>query len=274
MTDETPRLSASIAHLLNEESPLSAWAAHRLLGNFRKPPSDSQIEATLWHAGILADESKVTVVDAENFRTKEAREQKAEALSAGRTPVLAGKWENLNLGAARIRGELERLGITFDGAVEDRIEWDEYTEDGEAVSCSGYVDHWNGTAIHDVKTSPGPVSLFQAAMLIAKSYSLLQDAAYRSAIATLHDLDQERLDFVYVFAQTAEPFSVTPVRMSGEFRQLAHLKWRRAIETWHRCLSGGVNRRFWPGPVGGITTVHPPGWMISQELELEALRDD
>ena len=274
MTIQTPRLSPTIAHKLINESPLSAWAAHRLLGNFRKPPSDSQIAGRLHHSAVLEGAADVVPLPFKDFRTKDARLERDRVTEDGKIPVTQEKYDALLPAAERIREELAAFGIVFDGAVEERLEWEERTEAGEAVLCSGYADHFNGSVIHDLKTGSAAVSIHEAGRLIANSHAILQDAAYRSAVSKRDNLDPERIEVVFAFVQTEEPFSVTPVTLAGDFRELSHLQWRRAIETWHKCLSQGTERQFWPGPVEQITPVSASGWMISREIELEAMRDE
>jgi len=274
MSDEIPRLSPSIAHKLTTESPLHAWAAHRLLGNFRKPPTDSQIQGRMWHAAVLEGGKDIVVVDCDNFKSKEAKEKRDEIRAAGKIAVAAPKFSYLAPASARIRQELRRFGIVFDGEVEQRFEWTEYTERGEPVECSGVIDHWNDTLVHDIKTGSAAVSEREAQRLIAGSHALLQDPAYRNARHARDGIDPERIEVVFAFTQTEEPHAITPVTLAGDFRELARMRWRRAIETWHHCLSQGTDRKFWPGPVEVVTPISAPGWMISHEIELEAMRDE
>ncbi len=271
MATETPRLSPSIGHKLTTESALSAWAAHRLLGNFRKPATDSQIAGRLWHAAILEGGAGVEVLDFDAFRTKEAKEARDKALHEGKIPIVTAKWDAMQAAVGRIHDELAGQGIMLQGHVEERIEWLELAEDGRSVECSGVLDHRDGGTTLDIKTEPAPTKE-AAARSIAKSHALLQDAAYRSAVESKHGIERERQDVIFLFVQTEEPFCITPVRMSGEYRELSHLRWRRAIEAWSECLSRGKERKYWPGPVDGIATIHPPGGMLSQELELEETR--
>ena len=196
----------------------------------------------------------------------------AAALARSLIGSVATSSSALEPAAARIRQELRKYGISFDGTVEQRFEWDEVTEEGKSIACSAVLDHFKDAQIHDLKTGSEPVSLREAARLIANSHSVLQDAAYKSALSEETGVPVGDYEFVYVFVQTREPFSVTPVTLSGEFQQVSHLKWRRAIEMWHKCLSAGEGRENWPGPVEAIVPVPAPGWMLSQEIELEELR--
>lgn len=271
---QVPRLSVSIAHKLLAECPLSAWSAHRLLGNHREKKKDSQVEGQLWHAALLESGKGIEVIDCDAFRSAIAKEARDKALHDGKIPITAPKWEAMQGAVAAIQGQLRAHGIDLSGKVEERIEWDEESSSGEVVACSGYIDHRDGLKIDDLKTGSTCVSLSMASNLVMRSHSLLQDAAYRSAIATIHDEDKERVSMRYVFVQTQEPYTVTPVDMSGEFRELSHLRWRRAIDDWAKYLALGTDRKHWPGPVakGKTGTIHPPGWALAQEMEVEALR--
>ncbi len=271
MNIETPRLSPSIGHKLTTESALSAWAAHRLLGNFRKPATESQIAGRLWHAAILEGGAGVEVLDFDAFRSKEAKEARDKALHDGKIPIVRAKWDSMQEGVGHIHAQMKSFGFSLEGKVEERVEWDEQTEDGELVPCSGVLDHRDGLAITDIKSGSGGVTPHEATGLIARSHAILQDAAYRSAVAVKFDVDRERVDMIFLFVQTEEPYAITPVELDGEFRELSHLRWRRAIESWRKCLSAGRERKHWPGPVSGTQQIHPPGWMVAQELELEAM---
>jgi len=268
---ETPRLSASIAQKLLTECPLSAWSAHRLLGNNRPKTTDSQRAGRLWHAALLEGGAGIEVIDCDSFRSKAAREARDKAEHDGKIPVTSAKWDSMQHAVFHIHDELAAHGICLNGDVEERMEWNARTTGGEEVACSGFIDHRQGSFIDDLKTGDTCVTPHMAAGLIAKSHSLLQDAAYKSAVRAKHGYEECQMRFIFV--QTCEPYSVTPVIMSGEFREISHIRWQRAIDDWAKYLALGTDRKFWPGPVPeGCATVHPPGWMMSVELEEEAMR--
>ena len=270
---EIPRLSPSIADKVLQ-APILGWSAHRLLGNHREKKKESQVEWQLWHAALLEGGAGIEVLDFDAFRSKDAKEARDRALHDGKIPIVRPKWEAMQGGVEAIKEQLHTHGINLDGVVEERIEWEQRATSGEAVACSGYIDHRNGMTIDDLKTGSGFTSKHMAGQLIAKGHSLLQDAAYRSAISAIHLEDLERVKMRYVFVMTQEPYVVTPVEMSGEYKEISRIRWQRAIDIWAACLANGTNRKHWPGAVeaGTIATVHPPGWMMSQEMEEEALR--
>lgn len=272
-TPEVPRLSASIAHKLLTECPLSAWMKHRLLGNVAEEKKDSQVTGNLWHAAILEGGRGIEVCEFDSFRSAEAKAAKSEAIMAGKIPISRPKWDEMLESVPRIQRAMREQGIEFDGAIEERIEWDQLSTSGELVACSGYIDHRSGLHIDDLKTGPGITSVDMAQMLISRSHSILQDAVYRSAVASIHDADFQRTTMRYIFVQTKEPYVVTPVDLDGEFQEISYLRWQRAIDLWAKCLGRGTDRQYWPGPVkpGTTATLHPPGWMLAKEMELESI---
>jgi hypothetical protein len=272
MTNEVPRLSASIAHKMTTESALAGWSAHRLLGNYKKPATPSQIEGRKWHAAILGTAHDIQVCEVENFKAAAGKALKAAALAADKIPVSRPDYDAMLVHTPHILESLAGRGIFFDGVVEKRHEWEQHTETGEIVNCSGYIDHSKGYVIHELKTGKSSTPAHEAMNLISRNHAIIQDAAYRSAVAARWDevTTEDELDFMYVFVQTQPPYSVTPCRMSGAFREISHLRWRRAIEAWHTCISNGTEKENWPDVTEGIVSIAPPGWMLSQEIELEA----
>lgn len=263
MTDsETPRLSPSIAAKLLDEGPLSAWANHRLLGNLRKPATDSQIAGKIAHAAILDDTSEVAPLDYPDFRTKEAREARDRLLAGGLIPIVQAKWDDaLDMGRiVRERVEAETGIDLLDGAREMRMAW----EGGEGVLCSGVIDYLAADAsrVIDLKTMPGFPSAGTCQRMLSSGHTLLQDAAYREAVADAIELD-------FLFVQTEPPYSVYWTTMAGDLRQVSEIRWMRAQREWARLLETDG----WHEPLGRQVT-HAPGWLLNHEMLEEAMGDD
>src|SRR3990167_1259095 len=72
-----PSLSASLAHVLLTRSPKHAWLAHPRLNPAWEPDESEarQDIGTIVHALLLeGDASRVVVIEAEDYRTKAAKE--------------------------------------------------------------------------------------------------------------------------------------------------------------------------------------------------------
>lgn len=265
-------LSPSIAQRLLSEGPLSAWANHRKLGNLAGPPSDSQLEGRLVHAAVLEDTSDLVIVEADSFRTKDAKAIRDAALADGKTPVVAPKWEGFKKRAFGIRESLANRNVFLDGRTEVRFNWVEDVEGGRIVNCSGVLDEWNeGDMVTDLKGcgSTFPTTHFCKGQ-ISRSHALLQDAAYKSAVAERLGCDRDEVTVRFAFVQTEEPFASKIIELSKEFQEISYIRWRRAIDQWHELLELGVEKEHWDRDMD-VETIYPDGWLLTQELELEAM---
>ena len=76
-----PSLNASTAHTILTESPYHAWIGHpRLNPNYVREESSRQEMGSIAHAVLIdGDESKVMVIEADDWRTKAAKEEREVA---------------------------------------------------------------------------------------------------------------------------------------------------------------------------------------------------
>jgi hypothetical protein len=92
-----PSLSASIAKILCEESPLHAWHRHpRLNPDFERVESATFDVGTAAHAMLLEGTDVCIAVDAPDWRTKAAKEQRDAIRQIGRIPLLIEQWDRVN----------------------------------------------------------------------------------------------------------------------------------------------------------------------------------
>ena len=87
-----------------------------------------------------------------------------------------------------------------------------------------------------------------------------------SAIEKLMPHLAGRVRFVFLFVELTAPYAVTPLVPSGALRQLGDLRWKRACETWARCLKTNT----WPGHVTEITRVEAMPWALTKEMDHDA----
>src|SRR4029077_4574623 len=83
-------LSAGIVDLLIRESPLHAWHAHPKLNPDYQPQVDSRFDiGTAAHALLFEGMDNAVIVEADDWRTKAARETGDAIRAAGKLPLLA-----------------------------------------------------------------------------------------------------------------------------------------------------------------------------------------
>lgn len=266
--EETPALSPSIAHVLTTESALHAWTIHRLLGALPRPTSDAQEKGHIFHALILEGGKGLRVIDATSYRSRLAKDARDEARELGEIPVLASKLDDYQLAADRIREQIAAFGFDLDdGVAEQRLEWAETTDAGD-IRCSGRAD-WIRTdrqLVIDLKTTDGSAHPDACAGKLLREPGVIQDTAYRRAVAFADMALAGRVEVVFLFAQTVEPYAVTPAFCGGSMREIGALRWARAMEIWGRCMARGRARKHWPSYAHMPVQIEAPGWAVAREM--------
>ena len=263
---EGPALSASIASTLIRKSPFHAYLAHPKLGGQRDEPSDEMRRGTVIHALLLGTAGEYAIIDAENFRTKAAQEQRDAAFVAGQTPILRRELDSYRLVAETIRVQLrDRHGIELTGESERVYLWTEPTKFGP-VRCRGRLDHVlfaeDAAAIIDVKTCRSAHPQSCERHVTDYGYDI-QRAAYLSAVEKRRPDLAGRIEYLWVFAEELPGYNValTVAEASGEVRELGERRWARACETWWKCLNEGG----WPGYAEGRVRLEAPPWELKSE---------
>lgn len=268
---ERPSLSASIAKRIVSESPYHAWLRHPRLGNQPSEPSKAMETGTLIHALVLGTPLNMSVVNADNYRTKAAQEQREEAHAKGLTPILAREIDDIQAVAFSITALLHAEGIDLTGQSEVVAVWEEDTPDGP-VLCRGRMDHLirERGLIFDLKTTASAHPDKCAKACIEYGYDI-QCAAYTSAIHKLVPEVAGRESFTWLFVETLPVGSprraiLTVAQPDGAMRELGRARWESACATWARCLASDV----WPAYSVGVASLTPPAWAMRETFEMGA----
>ena len=263
---DRPSLSQTIAHTLVTRSPLHAWTQHpRLGGQPDEPTKDTDLGEVI-HSLLLGTAAPVSVVKADDWRTKAAQEQRNAARAAGHTPLLERQYDEILVASTKLMNQFAGLGLSFNGMSEHAIEWEEPTQFGP-VLCRGKLDHWRAPQILDVKKIRSADPRTCAAHVERYGYHI-QRAAYTSGMAKLHTELAGRLDFVLVFVELEPPYAVYPCRLDAVFAARGEQLWQQAVNLWAMCMRD--NR--WPSYTNTIATLDAPGWLVAQ-MEAEAFHD-
>lgn len=257
-----PSLSQSIAHLIVSESPLDGWAAHPRLGNMRTESTEPLNEGKLLHKLLLGAGVDVVIVPFDSYRKKDAQTIRDAAIAEGKLPVIASKYEEIQLAAEGLRKKLKAEGFPLEGQSEVAIEWYEQGEHGPVV-CRGRLDHVfiNEGRIFDIKKTVSPNPRALARRFVEYGYDI-QHAAYSRALAALNPALTGRVEFTFLFLGIDPPHHLVPVRPDGAFREIGSRRWSEAVRTWERCLATG----HWPGYAEGIVTLNPPPFVMIEHL--------
>lgn len=252
-----PSLSSSICVELLQRSPLHAWHAHPRLNQNYRPENNAIMDAgTVAHQILLQGSmDKIVVVQADDWRTKVAKEQRDQAWANGGIPVLAGKLEAINAMvevAKRYVGESELAGIFDRGDPELTLLW----QDGPAW-CRARPDWWttDRSIMLDVKTtgtSAEPNAFVR--QILNMGHDVQAAFNRRGAFA----LAKELPDFVFLVIENEPPYACSLIGMAPAMIDLAERKVDFALTLWKNCTA----KNQWNGYPRRICHAEPPEYAV------------
>jgi hypothetical protein len=261
---DTPSLSSSIATVLCSATPAHAWHAHpRLNPNHQPRHADRFDIGTAAHAMLLEGITAVEVVDAPDWRTKEAREARDQAHEAGNVPLLAGQLAAVEAMVAAAREQLAAHSadppLFTDGQPEQTIVWRD-----QGVLCRARLD-WlrdDHLAIDDYKTTGRSASRDAYERAIYGQGGDVQAAFYIRAVEALAGVTPE---WRWVVQETEPPYALSVLSPSPAVLTIGAKKVEYALGLWRRCLE----RDEWPGYPARVEWVELPPWEEERWLAKE-----
>ena len=264
-----PSLSSSIAKKLVRQSPMHAHHHHpRLGGAGGRKPSSNMIEGTVLHALLLGKGADIVPVYADDFKTKAAQVARDEALAAGKTPIIAHKFDAMQEAVLVIRrrivehedarllfepGKPEQVMVWQEGDTWFRsmVDWklDDVRQplvDLKGTGLSGAPDDWQRRLIEEYA---------------------FQDAFYARGHRALYGITPPPMLFIVV--EFEAPYGVSVLAPAPSLRQIANAEVERAILSWRHC----VKADRWPGYMPKTFYVEAPIWAQRQHEEREILAE-
>jgi hypothetical protein len=267
---DRPSLSASIAHLLVNQTPLHAWAAHPVLNPdvVREEKAHFDI-GTVVHALVLeGGTDRVLVIDADSWRTRDAQEQRDDARAADLIPLLRKDWDRVEAMVDAVWAQLNRrreLGVDdppllTDGKPEQTLVWEE-----SGVTCRARPDWLRDafTVIEDFKTTGKPANpLAWSRSVWANGYDI-QAVMYLRGLARLEGVTAQ---FRWIVAETQPPFALSVLAPAMSTLEIGQAKVERAIDKWRECVATNT----WPGYPTPVYYVEVPAYEEARWLEQDA----
>jgi len=257
--DQAPdmRLSPSAAKILIQRTPWHAWSYHRLGGGLRSADTTATVRGRLLDRMLFGVGPEIVVIDADDFRTKAAKQTRDDALAAGKVPILRDDIEGKQRIIDAWRVQLAEKGIRLDGESQKKIDW--FTD---GCPCRGYLDHFiagTGVAVfYDLKTCED-ASADAARRALVHNGGDIQHAAYTEAIEVTHPRYAGAVRGLFIFAEVEPPYAIHLIEPSGSMRALGKAKWDRAKRVWAECLESNQ----WPG-YRFSTSVDAMPWELAQ----------
>lgn len=269
-----PSLSSSIAVKLLDQSPRHAWTAHPRLNPRFAPEDKTQFDlGKAAHALLLEGDDSAVVIDADSYRTKDAKAQRDAAYEAGKTPILAEKWEDVRRMVDAARAQLDATegcqGVFEGGKAEQTLIWQE-----DGVWCRARLDWTAGDGtevIWDYKSTGGSAQPDAWAKNQLFEGRELQVGLYTRGAMSVFGWKRPR--FVFVVQENQPPYALSVVDLQPAGLVYAERRTSKAIDLWRRCLQS--NR--WPGYPSVIASVEPPPWAVGRwddRIALEEIIED
>lgn len=264
-----PSLSSSICKLLINATPQHAWDEHpRLNPNHEHEEAEKFDLGNAAHSLMLSDPKAFAIIDATDWRTKEAKEKRDKARADGKIPMLAHQWERVqhmvDVGRLQLLNHDDAKDAFANGKPEQTLIWQE----GE-VWCRARLD-WlpnEGHVFDDYKSSETADPDAWRRIVESVGHDI-QAAFYRRGIKAL-GLAKNPV-FRFIVQENSSPFALSAIQLAPAFLELGDRRVASALETWRWCTKNGA----WPGYVRKTVTIEPSQFHESRLMEREVRDED
>jgi hypothetical protein len=244
----------------------SAWHASSGTRPSSRARSRSSFAAfdigTVAHSALLLGESSCHIVDAPDWRSKAAKEERDRARELGLVPLLACHAESVDAMVATVHPQLEAFdadpALFADGKPEQTLIWD---EDGVTLRARADWLHDDCSAIDDLKTTSG--SAHPQDWTHRRLWDIGADIQAAFYMRGLRALAGSEPRFRFCVVESTPPYAVSVVGLAPSALELASEKVDYAIATWRECMEAGE----WPAYMSRVAYAETPAWHEAQWME-------
>jgi len=208
------------------------------------------------HAKVLGQGAEVVVVEADDWRSKAARDARQEARDAGKAPLLTREFEAVNaMAEAVLSNATARALLSQAGDTEVSL----FTDvDGVPTrSRFAFLPEQSGarTVAVDLKTTvDASKKAFEAS--VARYEYPVQRAWYLDDWRVL--TGETNAEMVFCAVEKEPPYLVATYQVPTVWAEKGHVMAQRARELWAECTASGV----WPGYPEQIQLLDEPVWHV------------
>ncbi|MEM7272717.1 MAG: PD-(D/E)XK nuclease-like domain-containing protein [Actinomycetota bacterium] len=251
-------LSSSGSKLIIESPAKYRWAADN-----PSPSTAAQALGSAAHRVVLGSGPEIEEIDAADWRTKKAKEAKAEAEAAGKIPVLAKDFERVKAMADALR-EHPLAGPLLDpdgGSAEQTIVWDD-PESG--VRCRARLD-WLRDAPDGGRSLVPDYKTARSAAPDAFGKSVYDYGYHQQACHYLDGVNALNLgvdpSFLFIVQETEPPHLVAVYQLDAQTMAAGRARNRWARQVYAECTANDD----WPGYPPDVHAVSIPTWALRRE---------
>lgn len=266
-----PALSSTGARQIVQECPAWFWWHSEL------NPARPRVENRAFDIGsakhILTLEphafaNRVALIDAADYRTNVAKNERDDARDAGLIPLLP---DELDL-VKRMRDSVFAHPVArhaFDGADREKtfIARDPMTYRWQKARPDAVPHHRRYQVELKTAASANPGEFARS---IAR-FGYHQQAAWYIDVTAAAEGSEPAMRFAFVVVSKAEPHLVSVVWLDPEDIGRGRALNQQAMAAFHRCASAGWEREHWPGYQDDeAASITQPGWAQHQQDEMIA----
>lgn len=262
-----PSLTQSIASVLLDKSPRHAALRHPRLNPAWEPYEDTKFNiGNAAHKLLIGRGKELVVVEADDWRTKDAKAQRDEAHAAGKVAILEHQFRTAQAMADEFVSQITSVpecahafspGGVGSGEVVIIAEY-------EGVILRSMVD-WmrNTTHLDDLKTTGKSASPDNLPYVMADGGWDLQAAIQERILDVLDPDGRGRRHHYFYLQENDDPYEVTVCELPESVMTIGRAKLDKAIGIWRTCMA--ANR--WPGYARVVHQPSYPPYMEARVLE-------
>lgn len=208
------------------------------------------------HTALLGVGMDTVVIDADDYRTKAAREARDAAHAEGKTPLLRAAAERVSqVRDAVMAHPAARVILDAPGPVEQSMWW---TDPDTGLALRGRIDKvatladGQTHALVDIKSATSAAPHRFARSVWDFRYHL-QRAVYLDG---WEQLTGEACEFVFVVVETTAPYLTAVYTLDDIATHAGERDYREALDLYRSCTESG----HWPGYADDITVLPSPRW--------------
>jgi len=260
----TASLSRSVIKDLIFGAPIKAKLNHPRLNPNLKQDEDKKFDiGEAAHALLLDGDDVVSVIDARDWRTNKAKEERDTAYADGKVPLLPDQYSEVKemvdaahafLSTVKICLLSDKQGLYIaDGDSELSYFWKE--GDTWCRIRPDWIDK-SRTIILDYKTTAQSAKPEEYANIIVNNGSDIQDAFYRRGVG---EIEGTKPDFYFLVQETSSPYLCSLIELDVMFKDMGEAKVKYGLRAWDFCLK----RDYWPGYSNELYTLEPKPWSLA-----------
>jgi hypothetical protein len=220
---------------------------------------------TAAHKEVLGVGDELVVIDAKDWRTKKAQDQRDEAYARGAVPLLKADYAHVQGMAAALRDDKLAMALLSYGKPEQAIFWqDELTGVWRRALIDWLPDLGTGRPVVDYKSTVC-AERESVRKSVARYGYHQQGSWYLDAVHSVGYPPETA--FVFLFQEKTPPYLITPVQLNDTAMAIGRDRNRRAIEIYRDCTETGI----WPGHATdddtGFAYIGLPAWAEREHFE-------